>query len=219
MAGDMRLLIANRIYSSWSLRGWLLVRQSGLPFASDLVPLRQADTSARIRAVSPAGKVPALADGGLVVWDSLAIAEYLAERAPGAGIWPAAPEARAVARAAAAEMHSGFQALRRAWPMNLKRAGQALPPSDEVRADIARIEALWEDCRNRFARDGDFLFGAWSAADAFYAPVVSRFRSYAAPLGAAAEAYCAAVWDHPFMAEWRADAEGEPWAIAEIDDL
>lgn len=219
MADRMKLIIGNRIYSSWSLRGWLLARQSGIPIDTEVVPLRQPDTSDRIRAHAPAGKVPALIDGGLLVWDSLAIAEYLAERAPQAGIWPADPAARAMARAASAEMHAGFAALRQAWPMNLKRTGPALAPDAGVQGDIDRIATLWRDCRSRHDAGGDFLFGAWSATDAFYAPVVSRFRSYEAPLDRTCAAYCEAVWSHPFMAEWRADAEREPWAIEAIDAL
>lgn len=219
MSERLGLIIGNRIYSSWSLRGWLLARQSGLDFDCEVVPLRQPDTAARIRARSPAGKVPALLDGDLVVWDSLAIAEYLVERAPEAGIWPADAAARAVARSVCAEMHSGFAALRQAWPMNLKRRGPALAPDEATAADIARIVALWTDCRDRFGAGGDFLFGAWSAADAFYAPVVSRFLSYEAALDASARAYCEAVWSHPCMVEWRAGAEGETWAIEAIDAL
>ncbi|PJK29261.1 glutathione S-transferase family protein [Minwuia thermotolerans] len=219
MTERLGLIIGNRIYSSWSLRGWLLARQSGLEFDCEVVPLRQPDTAARIRARAPAGKVPALIDGGLVVWDSLAIAEYLAERAPEAGIWPAETAARAVARSACAEMHSGFAALRQAWPMNLKRRGPALAADEAAAADVERIVALWADCRDRFGDGGDYLFGAWSAADAFYAPVVSRFLSYEADIDAAARAYCEAVWSHPYMGEWRAAAESEIWAIEAIDVL
>ncbi|WP_416897987.1 MAG: glutathione S-transferase family protein [Minwuia sp.] len=215
----MKLVIGNRIYSSWSLRGWLLARQSGLPLEIEVLPLRQPDTSARIRAHSPAGKVPLLIDDGLLVWDSLAMAEYLAERAPGAGIWPSGFAARSVARSVSAEMHSGFQALRGAWPMNLKRMGQALPPDDATSADIARIDAIWRDCRDRFGAGGNFLFGAWSAADAMYAPVVSRFLSYRDGMPDDIRAYCGAVWDHSYMQEWRQDAAAETWAIAEIDGL
>lgn len=219
MSDRLGLIIGNRIYSSWSLRGWLLARQSGLDFDCEVVPLRQPDTAARIRAHSPSGKVPTLVDGDLAVWDSLAIAEYLAERAPQAGIWPADVTARAVARAVCAEMHSGFAALRQAWPMNLKRCGPALEPDAAVAADIDRVLSLWADCRGRFGAGGAFLFGAWSAADAFYAPVVSRFLSYAADMDPASRAYCEAVWSHPYMAQWRADAAGEVWAIEAIDAL
>ena len=188
------LVLGNRNYSSWSLRGWLLVRQAGLAAEEIVIPLRTPETAPQIRRHSPSGKVPALVDGAVTVWDSLAIAEYCAEQA-------------------------GFQALRGAWPMNLKRVGQALAPTPEVAADIARITALWADCRTRFGADGPFLFGDWCAADAMYAPVVTRFVSYAAPLDPQATAYCNAVMNHPLMREWSEQAAGESWAISDIDGL
>lgn len=215
----MHLVIGNRTYSSWSMRGWLLVRQSGLPFDETIIPLRRADTAGRIREFSAAGKVPLLIDGNLTVWDSLAMAEYLADRAPEAGFWPADPEARAVARSVSAEMHSGFAALRAAWPMNLKRMDPPLPPSGDVQSEIARIDAIWTDCCARFGEGGPFLFGAWSAADAMYAPVVSRFVSYGAALSDRAAAYRNAVWTHEWFVEWRDAAIREPWAIEDVDVL
>ena len=215
----MKIVIGNRIYSSWSLRGWLLARQSGLQFDVTVIPLRQPDTAERIRGHSPAGKVPLLDDGGLLVWDSLAMAEYLAERTPEAGIWPADAAARATARSVSAEMHSGFPALRNAWPMNLKRVGVPLAPDEATVADIGRIDAIWRDCRSRFGSGENFLFGAWCAADAMYAPVVSRFLSYRDAMPDDIRTYCGAVWDHPFMQEWRRDAQAETWAIDAIDSL
>ncbi len=213
------LVLGNRNYSSWSLRGWLLVRQAGLAAEEIVIPLRTPETAPQIRRHSPSGKVPALVDGDVTVWDSLAIAEYCAEQAPQAGLWPADSAARAVARSVSAEMHAGFQALRGAWPMNLKRVGQALAPTPEVAADIARITALWADCRTRFGADGPFLFGDWCAADAMYAPVVTRFVSYAAPLDPQATAYCNAVMNHQLMREWSEQAAAESWAISDIDGL
>lgn len=216
------LILGNRIYSSWSLRGWLLVRQAGLAVEEIVIPLRTPDTATEIAKHSPSGKVPTLVVGDLTVWDSLAIAEYCAEQAPDAGLWPANAAARAVARSVSAEMHAGFQALRGAWPMNLKRKGPTLAPDAAVAADIARISAIWADCRARFGHGrsgGPFLFGDWCAADAMYAPVVSRFVSYGAPLGPQATAYCTAVMNHPLMREWSESASTETWAISDIDAL
>lgn len=216
------LILGNRIYSSWSLRGWLLVRQAGLAVEEIVIPLRTPDTASEIGKHSPSGKVPTLVVGDLTVWDSLAIAEYCAEQAPDAGLWPADAAARAVARSVSAEMHAGFQALRGAWPMNLKRKGPALAPDVAVAADIARISAIWADCRARFSQGrsgGPFLFGDWCAADAMYAPVVSRFVSYGAPLDPQATAYCTAVMNHPLMHEWSESASTETWAISDIDAL
>lgn len=211
------LVLGNRNYSSWSLRGWLLVRQAGIAADEVVIPLRTPESAARITQHSPSGKVPVLIQGDVTVWDSLAIAEYCAEQAPDAGIWPVEAAARAMARSASAEMHSGYAALRGAWPMNLKRSGPPLAPTAEVAADIARIMALWSDCRARFGADGPFLFGAWSAADAMFAPVVSRLTSYAAPLDADTAAYCAAVMGHPLIQEWAAMAATETWNIDAVD--
>ncbi|MDF1735708.1 MAG: glutathione S-transferase family protein [Minwuia sp.] len=217
------LVLGNRIYSSWSLRGWLLVRQAGLAVEEIVIPLRTPETGSQIRQHSPSGKVPTLVVGDLTVWDSLAIAEFCAEQAPDAGLWPADAAARAVARSVSAEMHAGFQALRGAWPMNLKRQGPALAPDAAVVADIARISAIWADCRARFgtcsSTGGPFLFGDWCAADAMFAPVVSRFVSYVAPLDPQATAYCTAVMNHPLMREWSELATAETWAISDIDAL
>ncbi len=211
------LVLGNRNYSSWSLRGWLLVRQAGIAADEVVIPLRTPETADLIRQHSPSGKVPVLVQGDVTVWDSLAIAEYCAELAPTAGIWPADMAARAMARSAAAEMHSGYAALRGAWPMNMKRSAPPLTATPDVAADIARIRALWSDCRARFGAGGPFLFGDWSAADAMFAPVVSRLVSYGAPLDADNAAYCAAVLDHPLMQEWAAMAATETWNIDAVD--
>jgi glutathione S-transferase len=201
------------------VRAWLAARQTGAAFDEIIIPLDQPTTASEIAAHSPSGKVPVLKRGGLIVWDSLAIGEYLAERYPAAGLWPAAEDARATARAAAAEMHAGFQALRAQLPMNvraIKPAGARIP---EAEADIHRIAALWSNCRRRFGADGPFLFGAWSLADAFYAPVVSRFTTYQVGVDAACQAYMEAVLETPMVAEWFADAKAEPWAIEKYDRI
>ena len=211
---DYRLILGNKAYSSWSLRGWLIARLAGIAFEEEVIFLRQADTREKILRHSPAGKVPALVEDGTVIWDSLAIGEHLAERFPGRGLWPAEPAARSLARCVVAEMHAGFQALRAALPMDLRRRYPNHPITPEVAADIARIQAIWRDCRHRFGGDGAFLFGSASIADAFYAPVVTRFRSYEVVLDDTAEAYCAAIMAWPLMREWQSEAEKESAVIA-----
>jgi len=215
----MRLVIANRRYSSWSLRAWLAAKLTGTDFEGIVVPLRQPDTATRIRAFSPSGKVPVLIDGEAMVWESLAIVEHLAERFPEAGLWPRESSARAEARSIAAEMHAGFADLRRTYPMNLGRVGT--PRSDGATApdDVRRIEELWSAARRRHGGSGPFLFGAFSAADAMFAPVATRFLSYAVPLGPESAAYVAAVAGHSLMREWQEAAAAEPWTIAEFERL
>lgn len=220
---DFSITLGNKNYSSWSLRGWLPLKQCGVDFEERVIPLRQPDSASRIRAHSPSGRVPVLevagSDGGaaLVIWDSLAIAEYLAEPFPDAGLWPSEPAARAVARAVSAEMHAGFAALRTAMPMDLRRRepalGARLRQAPGVAEDIARITAIWQDCRTRFGGDGDFLFGRFCAADIAFAPVVSRFVTYEVPLPAPTAAYRDAVMAWPAMREWTMAAEAEPWTI------
>ncbi len=210
---DYKLILGNKTYSSWSLRGWLLARQAGISFEEVVIPLRQPDTRARILEYSPAGKVPTLMVDGAAVWDSLAIAETLAESFPDRGLWPADAAARRLARSVAAEMHSGFPALRSALPMDLSKAYPRRAVAPEVQADIDRIRALWGDCRRRYGTGGAFLFGAFSAADAFYAPVVTRFRTYDVKLDGVSKAYCAAITGHPWMRDWAAEAAKETWII------
>lgn len=210
----MKLVIGNKNYSSWSLRPWLLMQVLELPFEEQLVPLYGMDSKPQLLAQAPSGKVPSLHDGTLVLWDSLAIIEYLAEQYPGVAVWPADGEARAIARCAAAEMHSGFSALRTHMPMNCRGSYPGKGQTPEVLADIARITALWADCRGRFGQDGPFLFGAFCAADAFYAPVVSRFLTYAVPLPAACQDYVETVRALRAMQQWHADGAAEPYEIA-----
>jgi glutathione S-transferase len=210
---DTKLILGNRTYSSWSLRGWLAARLAGLAFEDVVIPLRKPGTRAEILKYSRAGKVPTLMIDGEPIWDSLAIAEYLAERFPDKGLWPADPAARRLARCVTAEMHAGFRALRVALPMDLSKHYPGHPVGPEVQPDIDRIQEIWRDCRARFGSGGDFLFGKVSIADAFYAPVVTRFRTYDVALDAAAEAYCAAITDWPLMREWAAAAAEETEVI------
>ncbi|MGH6769162.1 MAG: glutathione S-transferase family protein [Xanthobacteraceae bacterium] len=208
-----RLIIGNKNYSSWSLRPWIAMKVAGIAFDEEVISLDAADFKARVGRVSGTGKVPALADGDIHVWESLAILDYLAEKYPHAGLWPAELQARAHARAIAAEMHAGFAALRRSCPMNMWRTPTRLALTAEVAADVARIEALWTDCRTRFGRGGPFLFGAFGAADAMYAPLVSRFHTYVIDVGPTARAYMDATMNLPAWAEWREAALKEPWVL------
>jgi glutathione S-transferase len=206
------LYVGNRNYSSWSIRGSLLVRQSGLDCEEVVIPLDTDETKARIAVVSPSGRVPVLHVDGIVVWDTLAIAEFLHERKPAAGLWPRDSTARALARSVSAEMHAGFTALREQMPMDI-RARHSVPWTPQLQDDIARIDALWCHCRAAHGAGGAFLFGAWSAADAMYAPVVSRFRTYGVQLSPVAAAYAAAVWAWPALASLAAEAAVEPWSL------
>lgn len=202
----LKLVIGDRNYSSWSLRPWLAAKQAGLPFEEVSVRLRQAGTKAEIFKHSPSGKVPCLMDGDVTVWDSLAICEYLAELSP--ALWPSDRAARAEARSVSAEMHSGFSALRHSMPMEIHASKPYEGRSAEVATDIARIIAIWESCRSRFA-DGPFLFGSFSVADAMFAPVVWRFLTYAVELPPASRAWVETMCALPAMKEWQAGALAE----------
>jgi glutathione S-transferase len=214
---EFTLYIANKNYSSWSLRGWLMMKQAGVAFDEVVIPLDTPATKDAIARHSPSGRLPCLKHGDVVVWDSLAIAEYLAELFPAAGLWPADPAARAVARGVAAEMHGGFAALRQNMPMNLRGAfpGKGLSPA--VQEDINRITALWRDCRRRFGGGKSMLFGNLSIADAMYAPVVGRFVTYAVVLDEDARDYVRLILELPAMREWLEAAKQEPWTIAEYE--
>lgn len=204
----MELVIGTRRWSTWSMRPWLAIKRARLPFTETLVALRQEENRTReaILPHSPSGLVPALKDGDIVVWDSLAICEHLAERAPQARLWPADPTARALARSAAAEMHAGFQALRQACPMALDEPPRRGELSEAAEADVRRIVALWRDLLAQFG--GPFLAGEWSIADAFYTPVATRFRTYQVPLAALgdsdgiAAAYAERLLATPEYLEW-----------------
>jgi glutathione S-transferase len=213
------LVIANKLYSSWSMRPWLLMRQLGIAFDEIVIPLDQPSTKAEILKHSPAGKVPILIDGDITVWETIAIMEHVGE-AYGAPVWPADRQARAMARSIAAEMHAGFQALRSACPMNL---GKKFPQRDRgegVAQNVARFAEIVRDARRRFGDGGPFLFGAFSAADAMYAPLVTRLDTYSIALDPTTKAYVDAVLALPSFQEWRAAALKETWIVPddEIDE-
>jgi glutathione S-transferase len=215
---EITLYLGNKNYSSWSMRAWLVARLSGVEFREELFNLADPATRDEIARHSPTRRVPAMRHGEVAVHDSLAISEYLAELRPDAGLWPLAPAARAAARAVVAEMHSGFPALRDRLPLNV-RARTARPAIDGgLEAEIDRVGAVWRESRERF---GDrFLFGdRMTIADAFYAPVVSRFRTYGIRPGDAEQAYADAVWTSPAVSEWRVAAEAEPWSNPTYDAL
>lgn len=213
MSPSYTLVIGTRNWSSWSLRPWLALKAIGAPFEEEVVRLRQPTTKEEVSARSPSSHVPLLivkeTDHMLRIWDSLAIAEYLAEAHPEAGLWPSDRAARAEARSLSAEMHSGFAAIRQELSMEFARRLPAPELSAAALAGIARIEAAWNDARARFGAGGPFLFGRLSIADCFYAPVVSRFATYGIVLDGAARDYAAAMIAHPAMGEWRRLAEAE----------
>ncbi|MEO0030369.1 MAG: hypothetical protein RIS94_127 [Pseudomonadota bacterium] len=216
----MKLVIGNKNYSSWSLRGWLAAKQSGLAFEEITVPLYgdDWDEAKKTDDLAPSsGKVPILWDGDAVIWDSLAIIEYLADKVGRDRFWPKDDAARGMARSMVAEMHSGYLPLRRQLPMNIRKRIEGVAVTAEVRADIVRILTLWAEARARFGQGGPFLFGTFCAADIIYAPVVSRFTSYGVPVPGFAHAYMEAVWEHPWMEAWVAAAEDEEWTIEQFE--
>jgi len=209
---DLTLVIGNKNYSSWSLRPWILMKHLGLDFKEVLIPLKQPETRDEIEKHSPSGRVPALHGGSLCVWDSLAICEYVCELA-GKG-WPKEPQARAVARSVAAEMHSGFVNLRSEWPMNARARNRRTMLTPSLEADIDRIDVIWNDCRRRFGTSGgQWLFGEYSVADAMYAPVVLRFNTYGAQVSETARWYMAATIEDPALQDWIRAAQEEPWTM------
>jgi len=206
---SLTLIIGDKTYSSWSLRAALALELTGAPYGEQWITLNRPDTRAQILRYSPTGKVPLLLVDDAAIWDSLAIAEYLAECYPDAGLWPQSRAARALARSACAEMHSGFVALRTHLPMDLKRNQALAVIPDDALADIQRIFALWAECRQRFGQGGDFLFGRPSVADAFFAPVAARLRSYQIELPAEAGAYVDAIYQWPAFQRWYQAAQEE----------
>jgi glutathione S-transferase len=217
---SMKLIIGNKAYSSWSLRGWLAVKQSGLAFEEMTVPLydKEWDERRREEDIAPsAGKVPILWDGEAVIWDSVAILEYLSDKVGRERYWPKDDAARGMARSMSAEMHCGFMALRRECPMNLRKSFQDVSISEETRNDALRILSLWAEARARFGKEGPYLFGTFSAADIMFAPVVTRFVTYGFTLPGFAAAYAEAMMGHPWMQEWYAAAQGEEWVIEKFE--
>lgn len=215
----LELIVGNKRHSSWSMRPWVALKHVGAPFTERVIGLDLPDTATEIKKVNPAGRVPVLRDGELLVWDSLAICEYLAEQFPAAQLWPADPKARAQARSACAEMHSSFQALRTDFTMKLFPAPLPTPAiRPEVDADIERITSLWAELRGRWGQGGPFLFGHFTNADAFFAPVaVGRFKQYGLQLPELAQRYVAAVAEHPAVKAWVADAHRETLRVARYD--
>jgi glutathione S-transferase len=216
----MKLIIGNKAYSSWSLRGWLAAKQAGLAFEEVVVPLYDAEWDRRRQGdefAPSSGKVPILWDGEAVVWDSLAIIDYLADKVGRDRFWPAEDAPRAMARSMAAEMHSSFQNLRRKHPMNIRQIFPAQRPEDDVIAELARIMELWAQARARFGADGEFLFGAFGAADIMFAPVVTRIVTYQLPVARFATGYMEAVLNHRWMQDWIAGAQEEDWVLQQYE--
>ena len=218
----LTLVIGNKNYSSWSMRPWVLMKQLGIPFEEKKLRFHSTEWDAEIERWSPSRLVPVLWNGDQTVWDTLAIAEAMHEWFPEKGVWPKDATARAFARSASSEMHSGFRDLRGAMPMNIRSSYPGKGMSPAVQANIDRIEGLWEEARARFGSGGPFLFGAFSAADAMFAPVTSRFRTYAVKLSPESQRYCDAVLAAPGVRAWVDDAvkekefvqDDEPYAAA-----
>ncbi|HZL31361.1 MAG TPA: glutathione S-transferase family protein [Pseudolabrys sp.] len=211
----LRLFIGNKNYSSWSMRPWIAMKVAGIPFEETVISLNAPDFKPRLMTVSGTGKVPTLVDGDVKVWESLAILEYLAEKSPDAGLWPKDKAARAHARVVATEMHGGFIPLRKLMPMNMWRPVIKRELTPDAAVNVKRIEEMWADCRARFGKNGPFLFGAFGAADAMYAPVVARFHTYAVGVTAATRAYMDAVMSLPAWREWHDAGIKEPWVLPE----
>jgi glutathione S-transferase len=217
----LKLITGNKVYSSWSLRGWLAVKQSGLHFDEVIVPLYDDNWEQRKREddLAPsAGKVPILWEGGAVIWDSMAIIDYLADKVGRDRYWPKDDVARGMARSMAAEMHSGYMALRRECPMNTRKSFQNITVSAETRTDAIRILQTWAEARSRFGKEGPYLFGTFSAADIMLAPVVTRFVTYGFTLPGFAQSYVDTMMAHPWMEEWYAGAAQETWVIQRVED-
>ncbi|MBL4666627.1 MAG: glutathione S-transferase [Sneathiella sp.] len=209
------LVLGNKRYSSWSLRGYLALKLAGLDFDETVIPLFQEDTHAKIKKLAPnaPARVPLLLQDGYAIWDTMSLMEYAADISIKGPLWPEDKYARAHARSISAEMHAGFEALRGAVPMNLSRNDSYVRLSDDVETDIDRITSIWKECRTQHASTGPFLFGAISMADVAFAPVVVRLKSKGYPVDDICGAYMKAIWDLPEFAEWRAAAEKEQWII------
>ena len=211
----LKLIIGNKNYSSWSLRPWIAMKAAGIDFEEVTIPLEAPDFKARASAASPAGRVPVLVDGDAVVWESIAILEHLAERFPDRGLWPSDAVARAHARSLATEMHGGFGALRSAAPMNLWRPIEPRAMPEAALKDVRALERRWAEARERFGAGGDFLYGDFCAADAMFAPVATRLRTYGIAVDAVTQAYVVVVHDHPAFVEWKELALRETGVVPE----
>jgi len=216
----LKLVIGNKNYSSWSMRPWLALRANGIAFEEIFIPLYTGEADKqRILGFTHSGKVPALIDGDVTIWDSLAIIEYVAERFPQARLWPEDRASRAHARSISAEMHSGFMALRNECGMNLHRPIRAVGLSADARANVARIQQIWIECRERYGKLGPFLFGSFGAADAMFAPVVHRFRTYAIPVAEEAQAYMETMLALPAFQEWTRAGLAESLVIERFENV
>ncbi len=212
---SLHLIIGNKNYSSWSFRPWLAMKIAGIAFDETVASLDAPDFKARVTALGGSGRVPVLIDGDVRIWESLAILEYLAEKFPTAGLWPQAPAAGARARAIASEMHAGFTSLRRHLPMNVARPVKVRALDAGATKDVARIDAIWNECRSQYGTGGPFLFGSFGAADAMFAPVVWRFHTYAVEVSSTASTYMRAMMSLPAWKEWRDAALRETWVLPE----
>ncbi|MBV9635733.1 MAG: glutathione S-transferase family protein [Methylobacteriaceae bacterium] len=215
----VKLILANKAYSSWSMRPWILLRHFEIPFEEIVIPLERPETREAILKYAPSGKCPSLQDGSVSVWESLAIIEHVAEAYPEKPIWPAAKDARGLARSLSAEMHAGFQALRTQCPMNLRRKPKSIALSADTLDDVARVEAAWADARKRFGGKKPFLFGEFCAADAMFAPVVNRFHAYDIKVTPTTRAYMDAIMNLPASKAWEKDAFAEPWRIEKYESV
>ncbi len=215
----LHLVIGNKAYSSWSLRPWILLKHFDIPFDETVIPMYRPTTRAEMLAHGPTGKVPVLKADGMAIWETLAILEFIAEAFPDKPIWPKDRAARALARALCAEMHAGFPKLRQSCPTNFRRAPRPTPIGEEVQADIDRIETAWAETRSAFGQAGPFLFGAFSAADAMFAPVVNRLHAYAIKVRPETRAYMDCVMALPAWQEWIAGGKAEPWFVEDYENI
>jgi len=215
----LKLVLANKAYSSWSLRPWILLAHFKIPFEELVIAMDQPGTRERMLQYAPTGKCPSLHDGAIAVWESLAIVEYVAEKFPEKAIWPRGKAARAHARALSSEMHAGFQALRQHCPTNFRRPVRKLALTEAVAADVARIEAAWAHARQTFGAAGPFLFGRFSAADAMFAPVVNRLHVYDVAVGKTSRDYMDAIMALPAWKAWIKDAEAEQWRLEKYESI
>jgi glutathione S-transferase len=210
---DFTIILGNKNYASWSLRAWLVLKRCIADFEEVVIPIGEPNSRETVLRYSPSGQVPALRHGETTIWESLAISEYLAEIFPEARLWPEDRIARAVARSVSAEMHAGFAALRAHLPMNIRSSFPYREVTPEVQSEINRITAIWRDCRKRFGTGGELLFGNFTIADAMFAPVVARFRTYRIDLDEVARNYADAVWSLPVLQEWVVAARNEPMIV------